>query len=167
MAELDKKMRAEKARDYFMAAYESQMTGDMEKAIYYYRRSIEMYPTAEAHTFLGWSYSFQGRITEAITECERAISVDPEFGNPWNDIGAYLIEQGKHREAIPYLEKATQARRYECYHYAHYNLGRACQALGMREKAEEEYRKALQFEPDYPPARDALGALFRPRRDLN
>ena len=50
------------------------------------------YPTAEAYTFLGWTYHFQGRIEDAIAECKRAIEVDPEFGNPYNDIGAYLIE---------------------------------------------------------------------------
>jgi hypothetical protein len=40
-----------------------------EEAVELYRRSIETYPTAEAHTFLGWVYSFDGRYTEAIDEC--------------------------------------------------------------------------------------------------
>ena len=60
--------------------------------------------------FLGWTYSYQGRLDDAIPECQKAIEVDPEFGNPYNDIGAYLIEQQKHDEAIPWLERALQAR---------------------------------------------------------
>jgi len=47
-------------------------------------------PSAEAHTFLVWVYSFERRFAEAIAECKRAIAVDPEFGNPYNDIGVYL-----------------------------------------------------------------------------
>src|SRR5207253_8419965 len=39
-------------------------------------------------------------------ECKKAIAVDPTFGNPYNDIGAYLIERGEHAQAIPWLEKA-------------------------------------------------------------
>src|SRR5438093_1411996 len=37
------------------------MAGDLDAAIETYRRSIATCPTAEAHTFLGWTYSFQGR----------------------------------------------------------------------------------------------------------
>ncbi len=34
------------------------------------------------------------RLDDAIDECKKAIAIDPEFGNPWNDTGAYLIQQG-------------------------------------------------------------------------
>ena len=56
------------------------------------KASLELHPTAEAHTFLGWTYHFQGKLDEAIAQCRTAIDIDPEFGNPYNDIGAYLIE---------------------------------------------------------------------------
>ncbi|MGA2847071.1 MAG: tetratricopeptide repeat protein, partial [Candidatus Acidiferrales bacterium] len=71
-----------------------------------YTKSLDIFPTAEAHTFLGWTYHFQGKVDEAIAECKRAIEVDPEFGNPYNDIGSYLIALGRHDEAIPWLEQA-------------------------------------------------------------
>src|SRR5947209_14538855 len=82
------------AKELFARAYEAQQAGDYVTAIELYRRSIEIYPTAEAHTFLGWVYSFQGRYDEAIDECLRAIQVDATFGNPYNDIGSYLIAKG-------------------------------------------------------------------------
>ena len=53
-----------------------------------------LYPTAEAHTFLGWVYSFQSRYDEAIAECLEAIRVDETLGNPYNDIGSYLLAKG-------------------------------------------------------------------------
>src|SRR5207249_1861324 len=85
-------------------AYGHQMQGDLERAIELYQRSIDVYPTAEAHTFLGWTLSFQGRLEEATRECLKAIEVDPDFGNPYNDIGCYLMQEGKFEEAIPWLE---------------------------------------------------------------
>jgi hypothetical protein len=51
----------------------------------------------------------------------QAIKVDPEFGNPYNDIGAYLIEQEKWDEAIPWFQKAMAAPRYEARCYPHFN----------------------------------------------
>jgi tetratricopeptide (TPR) repeat protein len=79
------------ANRLFREAYEAQQTQDYETAIELYKRSIETYPTAEAHTFLGWVYSFQNRYDEAIAECLEAIRVDETLGNPYNDIGSYLL----------------------------------------------------------------------------
>ncbi len=97
-----------RATELWQEAYRYQMEGDLEQAIEYYKRSIAMHPTAEAHTYLGWTYSFQERLEEAIAECHRAIEIDPEFGNPYNDIGVYLMQQGKLDEAIP-VARAGQA----------------------------------------------------------
>ncbi len=149
----------EKAAQLFHEAYRCQMEGDLEKASRLYQASLRCYPTAEAHTFLGWTYSFQGRYEEAIEECKKAIALDPDFGNPYNDIGAYLINLGKLDEAIPWLERATKAARYEAHHYPHCNLGRVYLAKGMLKKALEEFQKALAIEPDYPFARQAIEAI--------
>ena len=54
------------------------MHGDYDRAIELYTESLRAFPTAEAHTFLGWTYHFQGKVDEAIAECKRAIEVDPE-----------------------------------------------------------------------------------------
>jgi Tfp pilus assembly protein PilF len=105
-------------------AYRQQMAGELERAIETYRESIAACPTAEAHTFLGWTYSFQGRLDEATAECLRAIEVDPEFGNPYNDIGVYLMQQDKLDEAKPWLERAKRAPRYEPRQFPYMNLGR-------------------------------------------
>ena len=147
------------AEELFHQAYECQMQGELDRAIYLYKESIDVYPTAEAYTFLGWTYSFQGRLDEAIEECKKAIQVDPEFGNPYNDIGAYLIEKEMYDESIPWLEKAAGAKRYESYHYAHYNLGRAYAAKGMIKRALAEFEKALSIAPDYPLAMHAIENL--------
>jgi Tfp pilus assembly protein PilF len=156
--------RFQKAIELLQEAYRRQMAGDLEAAIDGYRRSIALHPTAEAHTFLGWTYSFQGRLDEAIAECKEAIAVDAEFGNPYNDIGSYLIKLGRVDEAIPWLESAIRAPRYEPRHYPHCNLGRVYWAKGLLARAAEEFERALAIEPEYPFAQAALAAI---RRQLN
>jgi Tfp pilus assembly protein PilF len=126
--------------------------GDTEKAIEKYRRSIKIYPTADAHTYLGWMLSFQGRTEEAIRHCKMAIELDPDFGNPYNDIGVYLMQQGKFEEAEPWLRRATTAKRYSPRHFPHINLGRIHMARQKYDEAIKELRKALEHSPKDPAA---------------
>ena len=156
--------RFQKAVELMQHAYRLQMEGELEGAIEVYRQSIALHPTAEAHTFLGWTYSFQGRLDDAIEECKQAIEVDADFGNPYNDIGSYLIKLGRHEDAIPWLEKAIAAPRYEPRHYPHCNLGQVYWTQGQLAKAIAEFERALELSPDYAFAEAALTSL---RKQLN
>ncbi len=151
----------EQAWQLLQQAYKSQMEGDYDRAVELYKNSLEIHPTAEAHTFLGWTYHYQGKIEDAIAECKRAIEVDPDFGNPYNDIGSYLIALGRHDEAIPWLERAIAAPRYDPRHYPYFNLGRAYYAKGMINRAREYFQEALRIEPRYALARQAVENIRR------
>jgi Tfp pilus assembly protein PilF len=155
----DDTLLKDRAHELFEQAYERQMRGELEAAIELYQQSLDLHPTAEAHTFLGWTYSFQGRLEEAIAECHRAIAVDPDFGNPYNDIGAYLIEKGELEEAIGWLERATRAPRYESRCFPFFNLGRIYEHRKQFRKALENYKSALREQPSYPAARLATRRL--------
>src|SRR3954469_2976742 len=63
---------AESAADLFRQAFNAQMNGELESAEGLYRRSIAAHPAAEAHTFLGWTFSFRGDLRAAIEECKKA-----------------------------------------------------------------------------------------------
>src|SRR5881628_4121095 len=112
-----------RATELWREADRYQIEGELDRAIELYQHSIEVYPTAEAHTFLGWAMSFQGRLAEATQECLRAIEIDSEFGNPYNDIGVYLMHQDKLDESISWLEKAKLAKRYEPRQFPFLTLG--------------------------------------------
>jgi len=149
------------AWDLLKEAYQYQVGGEYEMAAELYRRSLDLHPTAEAYTFLGWTYHFQGKLDEAIAECKKAIQIDPDFGNPYNDIGAYLIEKGDYDNAVAWLERALQSSRYESYHYPHYNLGRLYVAKEMFAKARWHFEQALRMCPDYTLAQEALEGIRR------
>ena len=82
------------------------------------------------------------------------------FGNPYNDIGAYLIEKGDLDEAIPWFHKAMQATRYESPAFP-----TSTSAVSMNDKAKwgeaiDCYKQALVLNPDYALAKKALGRLI-------
>lgn len=156
---MDDEARKELANRFFQRAYEHQKNKELDEAVELYKKSIEAYPTADAHTFLGWTYSWMGRIDDAIAECHKAIKIDPTFGNPYNDIGSYLMMKGQIDEAIPWLERALHAPRYESYCYPHMNLGRAYESKRDWLRAKEEYRKALAENSDYTPAAQGLARI--------
>lgn len=144
------------AIELFRQAYAAQLADDYEEAIELYRRSIETYPTAEAHTFLGWVYSFQHRYAEAIEECLAAIRVDSTLGNPYNDIGSYLIAQGDIYGSVVWFKRALLAPRYESYAFPHFNLGRVYEMRGRLLEAARHYGHALEEQPDFAQAARAL-----------
>ena len=138
----------ERALQLVQQGMDQQMARNLDEAIRLYKESIAICPTADAHTYLGWAYSFLGKIDDAIAQCELAIRLDPDFGNPYNDIGVYLMKQQKLDEAIQWLEKAKVAKRYEPRHFPYINLGRVYLTKGMINKAIEEFRGALTQKPD-------------------
>jgi tetratricopeptide (TPR) repeat protein len=145
-------------------AQRHHLDGEIGRAIELYSASIDLCPTAEAHTFRGWAYSLQGRIDEAIAECREAIAVDPSFGNPYNDIGSYLMRLGRLDEAVPWLEKAKRADRYEPRHFPFLNLARLYAHQGQLSRAIEELHGALDLHPG---DMEALIMLRELTRQLN
>ena len=144
------------ARLLFHHALAAQQEKNYERAIELYQESIAVFPTAEAHTFLGWVYSFQSRYDDAIEQCLIAIQVDPEFGNPYNDIGSYLIAQGDWWSCVPWFKRALEAPRYESYAFPHFNLGRVYEERKQFLDAARHYGFAVEQQPGYTAASEAL-----------
>ena len=135
------------------------LSGDLDEAIRLFTRSLELSPTAEAYTFRGWAYSFTGRYDDAIEECRKAIATDPSFGNPYNDIGCYLMQKGELDEAVSWFERAKKAARYEPRHFPYLNLGRLHAARGDLAAAVAEFHGALEENPEDPMALKFLETL--------
>src|SRR6267378_8466556 len=152
------------AKRLFHQAYEAQAENNYEEAIELYKRSIATYPTAEAHTFLGWVYSFQNRYDEAIAECLEAIRVDETLGNPYNDIGSYLLAKGDAYGCVRWFKRALLAPRYDSYAFPHFNLGRVYEMRHRFIEAAKHYGLALEQNPDFA---QAAVSLHRMQARLN
>jgi tetratricopeptide (TPR) repeat protein len=152
------------ARELFQEAYQAQLAHDYEQAIDLYQRSIATYPTAEAHTFLGWVYSFQERYDEAIAQCLEAIRVDETLGNPYNDIGSYLLSKGDAYGCVRWFKRALLAPRYDSYCFPHFNLGRVYEMRHRDLEAARHYGLALEEQPGF---KQAVVGLRRMQGKLN
>ena len=140
------------------------MSQQLDEAVELYKKSIACYPTAEAYTFLGWTYSFMGRVDEAIAECLEAISVDETLGNPYNDIGSYLLAKGDSYGSVRWFKRALLAPRYESYAFPHFNLGRVYETRHRFLEAARHYGLALEQKPDF---KEAVVALRRVQAKVN
>ena len=54
--------------------------------INFYEKSIEIYPTSDAYSYLGWMYAANGDFDKCIEYDTIAIKLDPDFGRPWADL---------------------------------------------------------------------------------
>ena len=150
LGELTRRAEADQYREL---GAERQGQGDLEDAAAYYQMSLDLFPTPEAHTSLGTTLAARGQWEAAIAACEQAIALDPDLGNPYNDIGVYLAEQNRRDEALVFFDKAINAPRYESRNFPHYHRGRILEQMGRFTQARDAYAQSLQLDPDWPPAR--------------
>jgi tetratricopeptide (TPR) repeat protein len=147
---------------YYLELAERDVGQDqIPRAIKHYRMSIKYFATAEAHTYLGWMYSRQGSYRRAIKECHKAIACDDTFGNPYNDIGFYLLIMNYLREGISWFERAKRAARATNRIAPYVNLAGIYRRLGMPEKALVECHEALRYDPSNRFLRDRRKELIQ------
>ena len=144
------------ATEYFNNANKLHVDGKLENAIIAYRASISIYPTAKAYISLGTIYSLQGKLDMAIEECKKAIEIEPEYEDSYNNIGSYLLKLGKDDEAIEWFEKAIQVDEDDSSCISFYNLGRIFEKKGDWLKALRNYNKAIAIDSNYEPAQNAI-----------
>lgn len=125
-----------------------QLVGELDAAVGLYRASLAVVETAEAWCFLGWCLSFRGELDLSIAYCRRAIDIDPQLGNPYNDLGAYLVELERDEEAEAWFLRAKEAPRYETRQFPFLNLARLYIGRGMLTDALMELQAARLLAPD-------------------
>jgi tetratricopeptide (TPR) repeat protein len=149
------------------SVYERQ--DDHEAALLHYRRAIEQAPDPSRYLFMAASTLWSmGRRDEALAYYQRAL--DGGGLNGRQEVtaltmsGRILLAEGKAREAAAAL---ARARSLDPGSYnARLDLGRAFEALGEPERAENEYTQALELDPTATRAYDLLIKLYRSRHDV-
>jgi tetratricopeptide (TPR) repeat protein len=144
------------ATEYFDTAYKLHIDGKLENAIVAYRASIRMYPTAKAYTCLGVVFSLQGKYDLAIEECKKAIELEPEFGESYNDIGSYLVSLRREEDAIHWFEKAIEVNDADSICLSYYNIGKIYERKSDWLKALRYFNKVITIDGNNEPAQNAI-----------
>jgi Tfp pilus assembly protein PilF len=139
--------KAKLAKEYMSKAFEYQLEGQVKEAIINFKLSIQYNPTAEAYTYLGWIHGLDGKYMEAIEYCFEAITLDKKFGNPYNDIGSYLLKLDREDESIEWFKKAINTPRFKERNLAYNNLGKIYKKRGRLLEALEMYKQARLHTP--------------------
>jgi len=115
----------------------------------------------------------------AIRALRRALDINPESHNAWNNFGLALVmqslaakENGSPEEAAKKLDEAIEAFRQALWFRAdfagaHYNLANTLDEKGNDVGAARHYREALKIEPQHVNARFQLGLVMLRNGELD
>jgi tetratricopeptide (TPR) repeat protein len=124
-------------------------------------QALLMSPLAKADLQAGFIqglyYSHTAQYDKAIRIFDQLIRADYTNVMAYREKAIALLEQGKPSEAIPVLETAIEVQ--TTYEEGYYWLGKCFEQLKDTRKAIAAYQQALQLDPNYLEAQDALGRL--------
>jgi tetratricopeptide (TPR) repeat protein len=111
------------------------------------RKVIEIDPNnSSALNFIGYTLADQGQeLEEAEKLIRRALLLNPGNGAITDSLGWVLYRKGDYKQALEYLIRADRVSPGEAVIIMH--IGDAYRKLGQKEKAIQEYRRALGAEP--------------------
>ncbi len=121
----------------------------------------------EVYNLMGVIYLNLKDWKKAEESLSRALKIDPNFSEAYNNLGLLFLLQGKYQTAISYFEKAIANPLYTNAHSAKTNMAQAYYLLGDKEKALEILIGLLREKSDYPDALLKLGEIYLNERDLN
>jgi len=102
----------------------------------------------------------EGRTGDAVRLLKEAVSEDPRNQRAYLVLGAAYIQRREYDEAVAAFERARDLR-YDLPH-VHYNLGLAYQKSGRPQDAIAAFRAAVEIDPSYEKAKEALDRAVAP-----
>ncbi len=100
-----------------------------------------------------------GRLDEAIANYNKAISIDPDFAEAYNNLGIALKGLGRLDEAVESYNRAISIN--PDFAEAHCNLGNALRDLSQLTEAVDSYDKAVSIKPAFVEAHNNLGIALK------
>jgi Tfp pilus assembly protein PilF len=139
--------RTKKYDDLIKEAHEYIYRKMPKMALQAFEKAKSMKETAEVLTLIGLAYSLLGQKEKAKSYCLEAIKKDPDYGPPYNDLGTYLLSEGKITEALKWFELAKKSLNYQNREYPFINSGRAYMLKQELQKALGEFNHAFEMAP--------------------
>ncbi len=129
------------------------------------RKAFELEPkSAFRMSNLGLAHLEVGEVAPAIDQLENAYLADPSSGLYKANLAAVLLRVGveftrqkQYEDASACLTRVVLLQPRNPH--GHFAMGRLQEALGRRELAESSYKKALDLNPNYAPAKASLRRL--------
>ncbi|MBU1747091.1 MAG: tetratricopeptide repeat protein [Chloroflexi bacterium] len=152
--------------------YLSEQQHDYNRAIYYYKRALELTPRED------WYYLFLGKayldllpqvqdasqraalLQESETELLRALEVNPlNTDHTANLARLHRLGTQNYNKSLEYYQKAVELSPHNAQLFN--ELGQTYQLLGQLDMAEQTYQHSLELDPLYVNTYVLLGELYR------
>ncbi len=153
--------------EYLARAEAAREKGDRRTAVIELKNALRQNPrNIEARRLLGMLYLESGDGAAAEKELRRAIELGLAKDAVALPLAEALQRQGKNQEILDEIEVSSQLSPQDQAILVAYR-GDAWLALGKPDKAEAEYRRALEIDPQSPRAKLGLAYLAAADRDLD
>ncbi len=120
---------------------------NLAQALRTLERAVELDPyRPEYYLYVGWAANEAGRISVAEQALKKALALDQGLGDAYWQRGVLRFRQGAVKDAVADLTKAIELRPNR--HEAHAALAEAYYELGMEARSLEQWRTAVQAQPD-------------------
>jgi tetratricopeptide (TPR) repeat protein len=111
----------------------------------------------EAYFIKGLYYTYKNEKEKAIPFFDKSIAASYTFMEAWLEKGLALYDLKKYKEAAEVLEKSISIQNN--FDKGYYYLGQCYEKLNRTDEAIQAYQMALNYDPNYVEAKDALGKL--------
>lgn len=141
--------------------------GNYKAAVYNFEQAAKnkKFNDAEYFIALGISYGKNKQYEKSIETLNRAVTIDPQSTEAYNNLGVYYDEWGKINESIQALDKAISLDKTS--DKAYYNLGNTYAHTGNYAEAINQYMKAIALKPGNIDALNNIGNSFAAMKDYN
>jgi Flp pilus assembly protein TadD len=147
------------SRNYFRLGAAFFWAGYPEQALQYLSQVLLENPANfKAQLAVGQIHLGAGRLEEAEARLEKALALNSESPEVWNNLGILDTNRSDYREALAKFEKALAIRPDSPYALA--NAAQAQARLGDLPGAETRFRLALQLDPNDAETTNQLGLLL-------
>lgn len=136
-----------KAYEEFYRGFSAEAKGDLDKAIRYYDKAIQLKPDLHAAYYnRGNAYFQKGEVDNAIKNFTTAIELKPDYTDAYYNRGTTYLRKGELDNAIKDLTTAIELK--PDFFGAYNNRGFAHRKKDEFDKAIQNYDKAIRLNPD-------------------
>lgn len=155
---------AEKERLYIEEAYAGAIERDPEKRLRILEEIVQKYPKEkEAHFELGSFYRGRNKLELAISELDKALALDPNYGSALNVIAYAYADLGNYDKAIGCLKRYAKSSPGDVNPID--SMAELYFRMGNLDEAIAKYKEVLDRKPDFVLAFPSLAYVYAFKED--